>query len=62
MLNRKCKLMNHNKCVPCSFVTFDLMPALCKYIHVYYVSHLDSSQLTHKCLSFSNNFLLLFRL
>lgn len=58
MLNRKCKLMNHNKCVTCS----DLMPALCKYIHVYYVSHLDSLQLTHKCLSFSNNFLLLFRL
>lgn len=54
--------MNHNKCVPCSFVTFDLMPALCKYIHVYYVSHPHSLQLTHKCLSFSNNFLLLFRL
>lgn len=55
MLNRKCKLMNHNKCVPCSF---DLMPALCKYIHVYYVSHLDSLQLTHiKCLSFYIDFL-----
>lgn len=39
------------------FLTFDLMLlALCKYIHVHYVSYLGNLQLTHKCLLFSNKF------